>query len=787
MPEPTIDPHDLELPQSVLDDLRSLRERPSSEEILKGFVTILLDKRRKAIDDRSASGIEAVWQKDEEYYHGVDESSRVAGNVGIPSGQRWIKPPTSSGPLRLENGKAVESQDSTAFVRLTARYVDAGAAKAVEILLPSDDKAFSFGPTPIPELIEAMESTAPVAPGGVPLQRDPLPQEMPLTDPSQPAPHPSQLPGVTLTEQDLAAEKMAKAVKRAKAAETRIFDWTVEGKFTREMRLVVHDAAKLGVGVLKGPYPEKRSARMVTHSGEETTIAMQVKVVPAFKRVNPWNFFPDPACGERIDRGSYIFERDFISESQLEDLKRQPGYSTSAIDKVIAEGPGRKKQEDAPAIPAASEDSYAIWYFHGFISKQDQETLNYAFDRSRKDPLRFKAESDRIYAVVTMINDTPIHAVAGPSDTGKIPYHAIPWQPRSGSWAGVGVAEQVWVPQEMVNGATRAMVDNAGKSSGTIMAIDRQLLEPVDNNWTMRRDKMFYTKSDSINDDVRKAITTFEIPNRTPQLMTIIEYAFRLAEESSSIPLITQGQSGKTAPETYGAAQLQNNNANQLLRNIAVNFDDYITEPVVEELHEWLLLDPDVPMEEKDDFQIHAHGSSALVERAIQVQFIQSLAPMVLNPAFGIDPKLWTTEMLRGVNMDPSRLVFSPEKQKKIDSTPPPPPPQVLAAQIRAQSDLQRAKMDTDRDTEFVKAESERTHIMAQGKKEELQLKYQIALAQYASDQKMTLDEAKTDLAVTALKMRTQKELAAAKAPGQVEKPPTEPPGKAPTGEAYQA
>jgi hypothetical protein len=269
--------------------------------------------------------------------------------------------------------------------------------------------------------------------------------------------------------------------------------------------------------------------------------------------------------------------------------------------------------------------------------------------------------------------------------------------------------------------------------------------------------------------------------------MTIIEYAFRLAEESSSIPLITQGQSGKTAPETYGAAQLQNNNANQLLRNIAVNFDDYITEPVVEELHEWLLLDPDVPMEEKDDFQIHAHGSSALVERAIQVQFIQSLAPMVLNPAFGIDPKLWTTEMLRGVNMDPSRLVFSPEKQKKIDSTPPPPPPQVLAAQIRAQSDLQRAKMDTDRDTEFVKAESERTHIMAQGKKEELQLKYQIALAQYASDQKMTLDEAKTDLAVTALKMRTQKELAAAKAPGQVEKPPTEPPGKAPTGEAYQA
>lgn len=787
MQDKTVTQDTYELPESVLEELRALRDRPSSDEILKGLVTALLSKRKKAVDDRHNSGLGDAWYKSDAYYHGVEPEAVGQSGVGIPSAMRWIKPPTMSGPLRAESGKTSASVDSTAFVRLSARYVDAGAAKVVEILLPADDKAFSFGPTPVPELIEAMESTAPVAPGGVPLQRDPQPHEMPLQDPTQPTPHPSQLPGVTLTERDLAAEKMAKTVKRAKAAEARVFDWTVEGKFTREMRLVIHDAAKLGVGVLKGPYPEKRRARMVSRTGGETTLAIQEKVVPAFRRVNPWNFFPDPACGERIERGSYVFERDFISESQLEDMKQQPGYSASAIDRVILEGPNKCRQSDSPGIPVSPEDSYTIWYFHGFIGQEDQRALNYAFDRSAKDPLSFKGQSDRVYAIVTMINDTPIHAVAGPSDTGRLPYHAIPWQPRSGSWCGVGVTEQVWVPQEMVNGATRAMVDNAGKSSGTLMAIDRQLLEPVDGNWIMRKDKIFYTKSDSINDDVRKAITTFEIPNRTPQLMTIIEYAFRLAEESSSIPLITQGQSGKTSPETYGAAQLQNNNANQLLRNIAVNFDDYITEPVIEELHEWLLLDPDVPAEEKDDWQIHAHGSSALVERSIQTQFTQSLASMVLNPAFGIDPKLWTSEMLKGANMDPSRLVFSPEKQQKIDSTPPSPPPQVLAAQIRAQADLQRAKMDTDRDTEFVKAESERTHIMAQGKKEELQLKYQIALAQYASDQKMTLDEAKTDLAVTALKMRTQKELAAAKVPGQVETPPTEPPGKAPTGEAYQA
>ena len=46
------------------------------------------------------------------------------------------------------------------------------------------------------------------------------------------------------------------------------------------------------------------------------------------------------------------------------------------------------------------------------------------------------------------------------------------------------------------------------------------------------------------------------------------------AEESTSIPLITQGQTGPTTPDTFGAAQLQNNNANQLLRSVGYAVDE---------------------------------------------------------------------------------------------------------------------------------------------------------------------------------------------------------------------
>lgn len=773
---------DIALPESVQAELDAQRPDGSITKAMEAFAKTLTEKRTKAVTARAASGIEDVWTRCEDYYHGVDDAGPVIG-VGRT---RWIKPPSMEGPLRQQTaGPPNGVVNSYAFVRLTARYVDAAAAKAVEILLPPDDKAFTMRPTPRPELLDALQRTEQVQMNGQPLERDPRVEELPLQDPTQVQKTPGELPGVPLVQRDLAEEQRREALRRTKAAELRIYDGMVEGKYTREMRGVLHDAPKLGVGVLKGPYPERRKARVVNRDAESVSLIVQDKLVPAFKRINPWHFFPDDACGERIENGSYVWERDFISERQLSELKQQPGYSGAAIDQVIREGPGMRKQEDNPSIPNPSEESYPIWYFHGFLSQEERETLNQSFDRRDDDPLRFDLTGEAVYAIATLVNDTVIHAVPGPSETGRLPYHAVPWQPRAGSWAGVGVAEQVWVPQEMVNGATRAMVDNAGKSSGTIMAIDRSMLEPADQHWLMTRDKTFYTKNDSITDDIRKAITTFEIPNRTPQLMTIIEYAFRLAEESSSIPLITQGQSGKTAPETFGATQLQNNNANQLLRNIAVNVDDHITEPVVEEMYEWHLLDPDVPAEEKGDFQIHAHGSLALVERAIQDQVMVQIAPMVLNPAFGVDPKRWMSEMLKSKRMRPDDLLFSDEEQRRIDETPPPPPPAVAAAQIKAQADLQKAKLELDRDTAYVKAESERTHIMAQGKQRELEMKFQLELAKYAHEQKMTLDEAKTDLAIAALKMRTQKDLAVMKGP-PVEAGPTEPLGKAPAGEAFQ-
>ena len=435
-----------------------------------------------------------------------------------------------------------------------------------------------------------------------------------------------------------------------------------------------------------------------------------------------------------------------------------------------------------------------------------------------------------------MINDIVVRGSLNPLDSGRLPYHSVPWTRRPGSWVGVGISEQLEVPQRMVNAATRAMLNNGGVSSGPQIIMNKEGVRPANGDWRLAPHKIWYASRETNMDDVRKTFFAFDIGNVTDQMLKIAEYGMKLAEESTNIPLITQGMSGSTTPETLGAAQLQNNNANQLLRNIGYGFDEYITEPLVQQYYEYLLLDPDIPDDEKGDIKINAHGSIALVERSIQDQTIAQMTPLAENPVFGVDPKKWFAELAKSKHLDPRRFQYSEEEQAKRDAQPPVPAPAVQVAQIKAQisqaqlqADAKRAqdedalarelaqldmqsreatdrlrneteqlrvKLDTDRDTAYVQAEMQKNQADYQHNQALLQLKRDLAQLDYASKHALSLEQVKQKLADTAMKIQAQKELATLDAgltlrthhtpsADALMKPPTQSPGKAENGKAF--
>jgi hypothetical protein len=736
------------------------------EQRLEALGQVIAAKRDAAVTARKESGIEAIWTAAEEAYLGIDEANRAEF-----SGSRWAKPTSVAGPLTREKEQKPGNK-STVFVPLTARYVDMAFAKVSEIVLPIDDKAFSLKPTPMPDL-GGQGAQAPQDPSAQPsIDSDGNAAAAAAAAPAAPAgaagqPAPPQ-PAPQLTPTAQAAQLMAQAAARAKKEEDWIYDNWVESNYPREMRKVLFDSARIGTGVLKGPVPTERKAQAFSVEGGVAKLAIEIKIRPGLSWADVWNLFPAPGCGEDIHDGDHLFDRDYFSPGKLKALKTlkdqfgAPLYLAPMIDKVLEEGPG-KVNTNAEATEQRKRDHkshFEVWTFYGTLTRQDMVDMGAAGAEDLPDDVV------EVFAIVTLVNDTVIRATVNPLESGRFPFYVLPWQRRSGYWAGVGVGERVDVPQKMVNGATRAMLNNAGKSAGSQIVIDRRAIRPADNSWDLNTgDKLWELTGEPLVDDVRKIFMTYQVPNLTPQLLTIIDYALKLAEQTTNLPLVAQGQAGPDDPETFGQAELQNSNANVLLRSIAWSVDDNVTEPLVEAYHEWYMLDPEVADTDKGDLEINARGSMAMVERAIQEATYAQLLQVTANPVWGQDPKKVFAQFLKTKRLNPEDTAYSEADLQRIQNTPPPPPPQVQAAQVNAAAKLHAIDMQGQQRLQEIQAETAHEQAaltaggttpheaMAMARIEEARIRAQSA--EYTEDSRASAEAA-----------RAQKELEIANADG---------------------
>lgn len=822
-----------ELPQDILDACAALRDSRSSrrrtdehDDTLARICEVVIGQRDKNVNGRRLSGIEDVWNQCEEAYHGIDNANRHEFHKA-----RWCKPVSMAGTVQKETHgeEAKGPKRSTIFVRLTSRYVDAAAAKLAEILLSPDDRSFSIQPTPVPELVNAKDDETQLRHPelGIPLERDPRPEELPQSAP--PGTHPSvppgasgvpptanqpvdltKAPGVPLKVKDLAQEKLEKAEKSAKKAENQIADWLTECGYRREARRLLFDAPKLGVGVLKGPFPVMTIDRAWTNMEHGYRMIMKRKVKPSVKCISPWDFFPDSNCGEDIHSGNSVFERDRISLYELTKLKKQPGYLPPQIDLVIQQGPNKTfAVDDVREQQRIEDERFDIWYGIMQLSREQVVFINDLrtdLDEEKRKALNDEMGDDleEVSMSVTLVNDQVIRAVRNHLESNEFYYHTMPWSRRDGHWAGIGVAEQGAAAQRITNAAMRGMLDNAGVAAGAQIVMMRGILEPADGSDELSAIKFWYMNSDAQVDDIEKAFQVYTFPDMQAPLMNIYNTGKLLFEETTSIPLVTQGQSGDSTPNTLGQTELQNNNANQLLRDVGYRYDDGVGERMIKQHYEWILLSDDVDPDCKGDFQIDARGSATLVERSIANQYLASIATLVANPIYGRDPKKWMDEIDKANKVNPVRIAYTEAEQEKIDNTPPPPPPAVEAAKVRADVDMKKieamnqkaqldaqtrteiAARDTDRDKAYVDAEAQRTAVERDLRVQELQLKLELARLDYAMKHQISVEELKVKMADTTMKLQVQKDLAAKDRAAEAIEPPTEPPGRAEDGKSFQ-
>lgn len=732
-------------------------ERLAQERIdrLNALSQSLREKRKDAIDARLSLGIDEQWRDDIEFYEGIDDANR---HEMLGSGAFTSKPP---GQILAGGAGDQNTLQSTVFINITRPYCDAAAARCGDMLMPTDDRSFSIQPTPVPELEGMAKGEFSVSMRRA-VERG--------------AVNPEQAKKKLLEAMEQARVVMEEAKDRAKLAQTRIDDWLVECQYHAEVRRMIEDCAKIGTGVLKGPTPTRKKITKVSRGPNGFSLAINEEIRPESRCIDPRNLFPDGSCGDNIHNGSYIWERDRISRKQLMELRGAPGYIDSEITECLKEGPqlaAHPLPDDERKRDPHNKDSFEIWYYHGIVAAEDFELLGCECEEDSQEYL---------HVVLTMVNDRVIKGALNPLDTGDYPYDVMCWQQVSGRWAGIGVSRQIRTPQRIVNSSGRNMMDNAGLTSGPQILIKLGAVVPADGNYTLHPRKVWYVAEDADIRDIKEAMGVFNIDARQQELMEIINFGLKLAEDVTGLPLLLQGQQG-AAPDTLGGMQMLNNNASTVMRRIAKGFDDYITEPHIRRYYVWLMQYGDEA--EKGDCTIDARGSSALVERDLQNQAVLQMGPIVTNPVFGVNPKKWFAEYCKSQRLDNRAFQYTDEEQKQIDeqASQGPSDPRIAVAQLRGQIDERLEKIRAQAKTQILQLEQQ---FEADQNERDRQLEAWLAQLEQQGTKSITLDQIKAKLGDTSMKLRTQRDLSAMPGKGpQVANPPSEPAGRAVTGRAY--
>ncbi|MFI4941559.1 MAG: hypothetical protein ACHP7O_14620, partial [Burkholderiales bacterium] len=547
---------------------------------------------------------------------------------------------------------------------------------------------------------------------------------------------------------------------------------------------MMHDCAVLGAGVIKGPIVVNRVRKAwqpvldadgaagggsTGHLPDKSAVYV-LEIVeetkPASERVDLWNVFPDPSCGEDIHTGRGVFEKKTYTSKQLRELAKQPGYLKEQIGKVLEEGPQAAistTRHDAQnradsGSNGADKDHYEMWEYWGEFSPADMQAAGVDVP---------EGSTDAISGCVMIVNKTVIKGYLNPIETGDLPYDVMVWEKVDGSCWGYGMPYLIRPAQRVLNAAWRQLMDNSGLSVGPNVVIDPTVIQPADGRWELTGRKIWNKIDATVS--ARDAFATFDFPSNGQDIQDIIKLAMEFADQESSTPQLAQGEQG-TAPDTVGGMTLLMNSSNVVLGRMVKQFDDSVTRPHIRRYYDWNMAYND-KAELKGDFQVDARGSSALLVRDMMHQTMLSLgqyqASGIISPM--VNWEAWFKEVLQMAHVDPTDIMKTEAEIAQLQTQQPAPTPEQLkaqallqVAQIRAQSAQSVAQSKQQGEIAFAQTEAQIAQQNASAALQELQMKRDLALLQYAHENQMSLQQVNADLAKTAMQERTKRELAAA-------------------------
>lgn len=618
--------------------------------------------------------------------------------------QRWLRNVRAfHGYYDPQTEKSLkDKRQSKAYVKMTRAKTVTLEAKLFDLIFPTDDRNWGINPTPVPKLSREL--------------RDASMNAMAAADAANQAEaqgQPQQAEAIAQQGDNQAARAQAadEEIKRARAAselmQEEMDDQLIESNYPQESRDMIHDAAMLGTGILKGPLVNQSArGKWIVNDDGTATLENREDPRPKVKRVDPWSFFPDMSA-RRIDEAEFTFERYLWSRKDLKKMVRTHGFNPDAVRRILSDE-NQMRPVSAPGLTYLAElrgivgegstvikGRYVGWEYHGPLECDEVIALLKATGQAEL-AAEYEQEKDPLneFNVIIYFCENEILKISPeyPLDSGDTLYSVYNIEESEASIFGYGIPEIMADTASAFNSAWRMALDNGALSVGPQTIIEKDAIIPQDGNWTLTPRKIWLRIKAALSNQA-PAMEFVNVPNNMNEISAIVKLASEFMDIETGIPMPQQGEQGTHTTQTVGGMTILQNAANIIFRRMVKNYDDGIITPTMRRLYDWNM-QHSTRKEIKGDMSVDARGTSVLLVREVQAQnLIFAVMQLVANPNFApmMKPyeairKLFQSMMIAPDDVMETKDDYLENVKKAAEASQQQPDPATINAQARIEA-----------------------------------------------------------------------------------------------------
>ena len=523
---------------------------------------------------------------------------------------RWLKDLRQFKGLYEPQDEAKMVGRSRVFVRKTRVKIKTVNARVADLLFPAgNEKNWSVEPTPVPTLSEQQKQVV----------------QATLDQMSQ--------AGQAIDELTIQKVIMDVARKAANKMGDTINDQLTEARYRQVCLQAMHSCHLYGTGIVKGPTVERRARTKFVQENGKWAPKEEYYYAPSVSFVPLWDFYPDMTATE-LSHCRFVYQRHLMTAQDLAELAERPAFQMGAeeiknyikghpLGQVITRLPDSELRSIGNRLGTEVRiGQYEILERWGYLRGDQLIQIGVEVPQDRLH--------EAFFSVVWMLpNGVVIMASLRPIDGVLWPFHLYQFDKDESSLFAEGLASIMRDDQEMINSATRMLLDNGALASGPMFEVSPGLLSKYENLTDVSAWKVWLRNGQNPG---QRAVVPVSIDGRLADLQGIKAMFESNADETTAIPRYMSGENASQgAAGTASGMSMLMGAANIVIKDLVANWDEGITRPFVEAMYRWnMRFSPDPEI--KGDYAVVARGTSSLVAKEIRARQLNEFAAMTANP-----------------------------------------------------------------------------------------------------------------------------------------------------------